>query len=298
MELNHLKVFYEVSKAGKFADIAKKLHISQSALSRSVSLLETNYGVQLLDRSRKGVTLTPKGIEVYRLCEELFQLEKQIENVCLDSNRECSGVLSFSASDHIVNYLLPNEVHPFRIKYPKIIPCIRTGSPEDIVNQLLTTESEFGLLFAKVNNPQIEYKKIREQKMSLVCHPKLWQECLMSTTEKTIKKIIKKKGYISSIGAISDRRLTRVIEEVFGEIPNFGLEVDSQESQKKFCLAGEGIAYLTRFMVEAEIEQGKLFEIPSDSLHDFNLWLARPRGKHLSLNSRTFIKHIARELVF
>ena len=79
MELNYLRVFYEVAKSGKFSESAKKLSISQSALSRSVSLLEESEGVVLFDRSKNGVKLTPKGLDVFRLCEKLFQTEKEIE---------------------------------------------------------------------------------------------------------------------------------------------------------------------------------------------------------------------------
>ncbi|MGZ3722685.1 MAG: LysR family transcriptional regulator, partial [Bdellovibrionales bacterium] len=38
MELNYLRVFYEVAKVGRFTEAAKRLNISQSALSRSVAL--------------------------------------------------------------------------------------------------------------------------------------------------------------------------------------------------------------------------------------------------------------------
>lgn len=298
MDLRYLRVFYEVAKVGKFAEVAKKLHISQSALSRSVALLEEDAGIKLLDRSKSGVALTPKGLEVFKLSEELFQIEKQIENSCKQNESDISGALSFAASDHIVNYLLPKEIHEFRRQFPKVIPCIRSGSPDDIIKHLQTTDAEFALMFAKVNAPHIEYKKIKEQKMSLVCHPEIWKLCKLNSNEKTIKKLIKNYGYISSIGAILDRRLSKVVQEVFGDIPNFGIEVDSQESQKRMCMAGEGVAYLARFMVENEILNGTLFEIPNDYIHDFNLWLARPKGKHLSASSRAFIKHFASEIEF
>ncbi|MBC7430396.1 MAG: hypothetical protein H7336_17410 [Bacteriovorax sp.] len=71
-----------------------------------------------------------------------------------------------------------------------------------------------------------------------------------------------------------------------------------QESQKRYCLAGEGVAYLTNFMVKEEITKGKLFEIPVEHIHEFHLWLARPKGKQLSLNSRTFLKHLVHDMEF
>lgn len=286
MELNYLRVFYEVARTGKFSESAKKLRISQSALSRSVSLLEENEGVTLFDRSKNGVTLTPKGQEVFRLCDQLFKKEKEIENLCRGVQEKCEGYMRFASSDHLINDYLPGLLINFKRKYPNIVPSIRTGTPEEITDFLINDECEFALLFAKVNTPQIEFTKLHSEKMSLVCHPDLWIEC------RTLRKLISTYGYISSIDANRGRRSSQVMLELFGEIPPIGFEVNSQESQKRFCLAKEGAAYLSHFMVKKEIESGELFEIPIESAHEFPLWLAKSMGKQLSLPSRRFLEEL------
>ena len=296
MELSYLRVFYEVAKSGKFSESAKKLNISQSALSRSVSLLEKNEGIILFDRSKQGVALTPKGLDVFRLCDQLFQKEKEIENLCRGNQEKCEGFLNFAASDHVVNDLLTGPLHKFRLQHPEVIPAIRSSTPDEIVNLLLNTECEFALMFAKINTPQIVFKRLQPESMSLVCRPDLWKECKSSSNEKTLQKLVKKFGYISAIGSLLDRRSSRVLIELFGALPPISIEVNSQESQKRFCLAGVGVAYLTSFMVKKEIDQGELFEIPVDHIHEFHLWLARPKGRSLSLNARTFLKQFVSDL--
>lgn len=298
MELNYLRVFYEVAKAGKFSESAKKLNISQSALSRSVNLLEEAEGVILFDRSKSGVKLTPKGLDVFRLCEKLFQTEKDIENLCRGIQENCEGYLRFAASDHVINDYLPNSLHDFRRLHPKVVPSIRSGTPDEIVHHLLTTDCEFALMFAKINTPQIDFRRLNPERMSLVCHPDIWKECKSSSNEKTLRKVIGKYGYMSAIGASMDKRSSQVLIELFGEMPAIGFEINSQESQKRFCMAGEGVAYLTNFMVKKEIAKGELFEIPVDHIHEFHLWLARPKGKQLSLTSRTFLKHLIPDIEF
>ncbi|MBS1968861.1 MAG: LysR family transcriptional regulator [Bdellovibrionales bacterium] len=298
MELNYLRVFYEVAKAGKFSEAAIKMNISQSALSRSVALLEDNEGVTLFDRSKNGVVLTAKGHEVFLLCERLFQTEKEIENLCRGVQEKCEGPLRFAASDHVINDYLVTPMHKFRRQYPKVVPSIRSGTPDEIAQAILNTDSEFGLLFAKVNLPNIEYRILHPEIMALVCHPDIWKECKSSSNEKTLQKLIRSYGYISSLGALLSSRPSRVLMELFGEAPQVGLEINSQESQKRFCLAGEGVAYLSRFMVEKEIKRGELFEIPIENIHSFNLWLARPKGKQLSLTSRMFLRHLKPDLEF
>ncbi|HEX7673614.1 MAG TPA: LysR family transcriptional regulator [Bdellovibrio sp.] len=298
MELNYLRVFYEVAKVGKFSEAAKKTNTSQSALSRSVALLEESEGVILFDRSKNGVVLTPKGQEVFLLCEQLFRTEKEIENLCRGAQEKCEGPLRFSAPDHVVNDYLVKPLHDFRRQYPEVVPSIRSGTPDEIVTGLLNTDSEFALLFAKVNMPHVEYKRLQPEAMALVCHPDIWKECKSSNHDKTLKKVLKTYGYLCSIGALLESRPSRVLMELFGESPKVGLEINSQESQKRFCLAGEGVAYLSRFMVKKEIDKGDLFEIPVDNIHEFHLWLAKPKGKQLSLTSRMFLKHLIPDLEF
>ncbi|MBO9667705.1 MAG: LysR family transcriptional regulator [Bdellovibrio sp.] len=296
MELNYLRAFFEVAKAGKFSEAAKKLNISQSALSRSVALLEDSEGIALFDRSKNGVELTHQGHQVFMLCEKLFQTEKEIEDLCRGIQEKVEGPLQFGASDHVINDYLVKHLHSFRRKYPAVIPSINSGTPDEIIDRLLTTNSEFALLFAKVNTPQVEYKKLHFEQMTLVCHPDIWKESKSSNNEKTLQKVLANYGYLCSIGALLESRSSRVVMELFGQMPKLGLEVNSQESQKRFCLAGEGVAYLARFMVEKEIKQGDLFEIPVEHPHEFNLWLAKRKGHQLSLTAKTFLDHLTEKL--
>ncbi|QLY24474.1 LysR family transcriptional regulator [Bdellovibrio sp. KM01] len=296
MELNYLRAFFEVAKSGKFSEAAARLNISQSALSRSVSLLEEQEGVVLFDRSKSGVELTAKGHQVFHLCEELFRTEKAIENLCREVQEKCEGPLRFAATDNVINDYLVEPLHTFRRKYPKVIPSIMSGPPDDIIDSLIHTENEFALLFAKVAIPNIEYRRLTSEFMSLVCKPQLWKECKSSNNEKTLRKVLENYGYLCSIGALLETRPKRVIMELFGEAPQIGLETNSQEAQKRFCLAGEGLAYLTRSMVEKEIANGELFEVPVEHPHEFNLWLAIKKGRQLSLAARSFIEHFTEEV--
>jgi DNA-binding transcriptional LysR family regulator len=291
MELNYLRVFFEVAKAGKFSEAAKNMNISQSALSRSVALLEEVEGVTLFDRSKSGVVLTTKGQEVFTLCEQLFRKEKEIEDLCRGVQEKCEGPLRFAATDHTINDYLVNPIQEFRRMYPKVVPSIYSGTPDNIIDALMNTECEFAFLFSKINTPQVEFTKLQPEKMAVVCHPAIWKECKSSNNEKTLKKVIQNYGYLSSIGALLGSRPSRVLMELFGEAPKIGLETNSQEGQKRFCLAGEGVAYLARFMVKNEIENGELYEIPVEHAHEFNLWFAKRKGRHLSLTARMFLKH-------
>ena len=292
MELNHLRAFYEVAKVGRFSEAAKRLNISQSALSRAVALLEESEKVQLFERSKKGVTLTTMGSEVFRYCESLFQTVNKIEEVCRGVRENCEGLLHFATTDHVTNDLLISPLRSFREEYPLVVPSIYTGTPDEIITTLVNTECEFGLLFSKLSVPQIEYQALRREPMALVVHPELWRENKSLNQAATINKILSKQGYIASIGAHAQGRPSRVLKEIFGKMPQVGFEANGQESQKRVCLARGGIAYLARFMVDREIKSGQLHEIEVGEPHSFYLWLARKKGVSMSLPARTFLQRL------
>ena len=56
-----LKVFSELAAQGSFTAAARKLGISQPAVSQNIAEIESNYGIRLFDRSRKSVELTREG---------------------------------------------------------------------------------------------------------------------------------------------------------------------------------------------------------------------------------------------
>lgn len=292
MELNYLRVFFEVAKDGRFTDAAKRLNISQSALSRSVALLEETTGVKLFNRSKQGVQLTPTGEEVFRQCEQLFHTVRKINEICNGEQEVCEGPLRMATTDHIMNYLILQQLQSFRKDFHSVIPVISIGTPDEIINSVLAEEYEFGLLFAKVLTPQINYEPLHEEPMALVVQPEVWQECKSVNQAATIKKVLNKVGYISSVGATGQKRASRVLLELFGEMPRVGIEVSGQEEQKRICLSGGGIAYLSRFMVEKEIKSGQLYEINVEEPHVFKLWLATKKGKTLSMPSRRFLDRL------
>src|SRR6185312_8942101 len=98
MELNHLRYFYEVAKSGSFTEAARRLHISQSALSKAVAQLEDAEGVKLLTRSKKGVVLTLIGSEIFTKSSAIFAAVTDIEDTCRGRKSVCEGPLRFGAS--------------------------------------------------------------------------------------------------------------------------------------------------------------------------------------------------------
>src|SRR5260221_4553182 len=84
MDLRQLEMFRAVAEQGTFTRAADRLHVSQSAVSRQVQLLEDELGGVLLRRSGRGVTLTEAGELLLRMTH---RVEKDVEDGLAEMSR-------------------------------------------------------------------------------------------------------------------------------------------------------------------------------------------------------------------
>ena len=292
MELNHLRYFYEVAKSGSFSEAARRLHISQSALSKAVALLEDREGVKLFERSKKGVTLTTVGTEVYAKSENVFQTLTEIENTCRGTKETCSGLLRIGASDHVGNYLLVPHLQSMRTDHPLVIPSVQAGTPNEILAAILANEIELGLFFTRVPSPGIDYDVVASIDMALVCHPQFQKSIRQANRPAELRETLNEIGFIGSIGAHYQQHPSEALIKLTGEEPTYSFEASSQETQKRLATSGGGIAFLARFMVEAELKSKELIEIPLPKAIRLDLLVATRKNQMLSLSARTFLKKL------
>ena len=71
MNLEYLKTYIELIETGSFSKVAKKLSISQPAVSFQIQKLERDLGVRLIDRGQKAITITEAGKRLLRFAESV-----------------------------------------------------------------------------------------------------------------------------------------------------------------------------------------------------------------------------------
>ena len=79
MALDHLKLFRDLGLLRSFSRAAQSNSISQSAASQHVQELERQYGLPLVDRSTRPLTLTPAGQLYFQLCQDLLLRKAQFD---------------------------------------------------------------------------------------------------------------------------------------------------------------------------------------------------------------------------
>ncbi|HQP66245.1 MAG TPA: transcriptional regulator GcvA [Quisquiliibacterium sp.] len=126
--LNPLHVFEVVARAGSLTRAADELHISQSAVSRQIAVLEGYLNVRLFQRERRGVTLTPLGAAYLRDIGPAFALiASGTERLLAEAS---GGPLRVRTYATFVAKWLLKRLPDFQSRHPEIEVRIATAVPE------------------------------------------------------------------------------------------------------------------------------------------------------------------------
>lgn len=145
LSLRQLRAYAAVARAGSFTAAARELHISQSALSRTVADLERLLRVRLLERDTRKVMLTVQGAELLRTAErvlgvhdsELRRLERYLAGE--------SGTVTIATLPSVAAVLLPEVVATFRRQWPDIGVRILDGLARTVLDRVATGEADLAI---------------------------------------------------------------------------------------------------------------------------------------------------------
>jgi LysR family transcriptional regulator, transcriptional activator of the cysJI operon len=113
-----LKTFIDLCETKNYTKTAKRLCITQPAVSQHIKYIETQYSIKLFDYVGKTLTLTKTGQDFLDCVLKLKTMSVSIENNIKNSNY-CAKPLSFGATRSIGEYVIPNIIKNYLNEYPK-----------------------------------------------------------------------------------------------------------------------------------------------------------------------------------
>ena len=125
MELKQLEYFRAIADTGSINEAAKRLHMSQPPLSYQMKQLEEELGVQLLERTRKGVSLTEAGELLYARAENILQYAQSASIEVANTGK--SRVLRIGMTPTSVTIMMP-YLSRFSKAFPDVRFEVRDGS--------------------------------------------------------------------------------------------------------------------------------------------------------------------------
>lgn len=133
---NISKYVYEVYRQKSVSLAAKKLYISQPALSAAIQKAEKELGTLIFDRSTLPFSLTPEGKIYIDALEQMLMIQKQAEVRLQDMNEIRGGTLRIGTSAHLSYYIIPKVLELFHQQYPQVDVNIFTVDPNKVLELL------------------------------------------------------------------------------------------------------------------------------------------------------------------
>jgi len=168
MELRQLRYLVSIADEGNFTRASEKLFISQSALSQQIQTLESDVGTILVNRSRRGITLTDAGHILYQHAKHALYEIEEAQTAINELQGLQRGELHIGVVQTVNAYLMPSIVAEFMTHYPAVKLSINELSADDIEVGLETGELHIGIGFTPPTNPSIQNQPLFDESLVLV----------------------------------------------------------------------------------------------------------------------------------
>ncbi|HXH05519.1 MAG TPA: LysR family transcriptional regulator [Vicinamibacterales bacterium] len=255
MDLRQLEIVRAIAETGSFTGAGRKLHVSQSAISRQVMLLEEELNETLFLRLGRRVRITPAGEAIVRLSQRVFSDIKETVTLLGDAQPELSGTIRLAAGMTICLYVFPLLLKEYRRRHPRMEVKVVTGATPRLVRKLRTGAADLGLLTLPIEEPELETVPVMREELLVVgppSHPLARQKRIRA------QDLVRQRFVLFETGSNS----RRVIEEFFlrEQIrPQVVMETENVEILKALVRIGMGITIIPYQAVAREVRSGHLF---------------------------------------
>lgn len=171
VELSTLRVFLVAAEELNFSKAAKRLHMSQSAVSQNIQSMERAYNTELFIRSGRSIDLSEAGQTILPMAREVLLTARLLEDGVQDINNQVAGDLLIGCSTSAGKYLLPILLSEFQREYPAVHPRVKIVSRTSVTERILNRTIPIGIASRQIEHRNIESVPLFDDRIILVVHP-------------------------------------------------------------------------------------------------------------------------------
>lgn len=293
-QLNLYHIFYIVAQCGNISAAAKKLYISQPAVSKSISRLEENFSSPLLIRSSRGVTLTENGNLLYKQLETAFQAIRQGEEMISQNDLLGAGSLSVGVSTTLCKYVLLPYLQDYIAANPYVKVSLSCQSTYETITALENGTLNLGLIgeSERLESSHLTFLPIREIHDIFVCSPEYLCK-LQNQTDNAAPDLLSQGTFL----LLDKHNVTRQYMDKHMLLQNIimehQIEVTTMDLLIDFARIGLGIACVIGEFVQDELKKGSLVECSiKEPIPSRRIGFAYPRGARPSAAANAFLNQV------
>lgn len=255
MDLRQLDVLRAVAETGSFTKAGERLHLSQSAVSRQILLLEQELNEQLFLRLGRKISITPAGTILLGLSHRMSEDLERTRASILESQHVVSGTLRLVGGMTVCLYVFPALLKAFRREHPGVEVKLTPGATPRLIRQLRSGTADLGLLTLPVDDPTLVSVPVMREELLLVT---------AATHPLARKKVVTPRDLVGQSFVLfeSGSGTRRTIDAFFLKeqiAPTVVTETENVEIIKALVEVGMGITIIPYQAVAREVRAGHLF---------------------------------------
>ncbi|WP_312528079.1 LysR family transcriptional regulator [Paracoccus sp. (in: a-proteobacteria)] len=257
-KIERIRAFVTVVDAGSFTAAADRLRISNKLVSKYVASLESDLGVTLLHRTTRALSLTAAGERYLDGARRLLRLADELDSQLLAGDTALSGRLRITAPMTFGEMFIAELSHDFLRKHPRV--SIDLNLTDRYVD-LAAEGFDIAIRIGNLRDSSLMGRRLGRTQSWLVASP----DYLARHPKPQSPADLKGHRAIRDTNDASLNRAAFILDGAPVSIAlNSRIAVNSAEAVRRLALAGEGLAFTPRFVVEADVAAGRLIRLLAD----------------------------------
>ena len=255
MDLRQLEILQAIAETGSFTACGRKLHVSQSAISRQILLLEEELGEPLFLRVGRQVRMTPAAESLVQLGQRVFLDVRETVGAITDRTRDLRGTLRLSGGMTVCLYVFPPLLKHLRRVHPQLDVRLTVATAGRSVQEIRGGRVDAGLLTLPVVESDLVTVPVLREELLLVTTP---THPLARRRKVAPRDLDGQPFVLFEVGSAT----RKVIDQFFATEkiePTIVMDTENVEIIKAMVKTGMGIGIVPYQAVAREVRAGQLF---------------------------------------
>lgn len=296
-KLGDMDLFVRVIKNGGLAAAGREVGLSPARMTARMNGLEQRYGVRLLNRTTRRISLTDEGREFHAACERVLAEVEHAEIRLQTGRQSFAGPLRVTTASDLGQQHVAPVLAQFVEAHPEVTPCLHLT--DGVVN--LTEDGfDLGVRYGVLSDSRLVARKLASNHRVLCASP----------------DYLKRKGKPETPGDLAYHdclvmvRASEPLTTWHFHTPKGQQSVSVEPARstndgalvRRWALEGAGIALKSHWDVRADIKAKRLVTVLDDYMQDFerqgttsgaDLHVVYPSREYLPQRTRGFIDALA-----
>ncbi len=249
--LQQLRYLVAVAETLHFRRAAEMTHVTQPTLSGQLRELEDKLGVQLVERSRAKIILTPIGKEIAVRSRTVLRDVQDIVELAKHGQSLLGGTIRLGVLQSLGPYLLPHILAELHQSFPNLKLYIREGMPKVLLDSLDDGNLDLLLFPLPVKGTDLQSARLFSEPLWIVTP----RDHLLATKENAARSDLKGETVLTLEPGHRLHDQVRDLCNQFGANLSLDYEGTSLDTLRHMVGMGMGLSFLPALYVRAEVVQ-------------------------------------------